>query len=249
MPDGNLPNFLDSELTSLEERFLKRFAILNNLSYSERIQLATELDFFKVLESSGLTKVVEKIEKEYSGIIKDLASFKTQGISALTLQDLDLVLQLDQRSLLRSAESYASQFQSRLIKGFISGEDTTEIEKDLRNIGLRTNQTISAINTARDQFNAVAVAKLFEDEPETRFKLSGPLDPKTRCSCKAVLTKQPKTGFTKAEIDKGAWHKIALANCADYAKQVAEGKPKYNFVNRGGYSCRHFVEIVEDANN
>ncbi|KAF0146808.1 MAG: hypothetical protein FD143_3235, partial [Ignavibacteria bacterium] len=172
MPDGNLPNFLDSELTSLEERFLKRFAILNNLSYSERIQLATELDFFKVLESSGLTKVVEKIEKEYSGIIKDLASFKTQGISALTLQDLDLVLQLDQRSLLRSAESYASQFQSRLIKGFISGEDTTEIEKDLRNIGLRTNQTISAINTARDQFNAVAVAKLFEDEPETRFKLS-----------------------------------------------------------------------------
>ncbi|KAF0153363.1 MAG: hypothetical protein FD188_3382 [Ignavibacteria bacterium] len=130
MPDGNLPNFLDSELSALEERFLKRLAMFDNLSYSEKIQLATELDFFKELESAGLTKVVDKIELEYSGIIRDLASFKTQGITALTLQDLDLVLQLDQRSLLRSAESYASQFQSRLIKGFIAGEQANEIEKD-----------------------------------------------------------------------------------------------------------------------
>lgn len=245
MPDSQLPNFLDSDLVALEERFIKVLKQFDNLSQVEKIQIAAELDFFGELESAGLTRVLQKLNSEYAGIIRELAGYKSQGISALTLQDLELLVEADTDSLLRSAQSYSSQFRSRLIKGFISGEQTQDIEKDLRNIGLAKNQTISAINTARDQFNAVAVAKLFEDEPETRFKLSGPLDIKTRCSCRAVLTKQPKEGFTKSEIDKGAWHKIALANCADYAKQVAEGKPKYNFVNRGSFGCRHFVEIVE----
>jgi len=245
MPDSSLSNFLESDLVALEERFIKVLKQFDNLSQVERIQLAAELDFFGELESAGLTRALQKLNSEYAGIIRELAGYKAQGISALTLQDLELLVEADTDSLLRSAQSYSSEFRSRVVAGFIAGEDTSEIESDLQNIGLSKRERISAINTFRDRFQAVAVAKLFEDEPETRFKLSGPLDIKTRCSCRAVLTKQPKEGLTKSEIDKGAWHKIALANCADYAKQVAEGKPKYNMVNRGGYSCRHFIEIVE----
>jgi len=241
-----LENFLESDLIGLEQAFIKRLRMFNNLSQIEKIQLAAELDFFKELESAGLSNVVQKLSGEYGGIIREIATIKKVGISATSLLDLELLLEADTESLLRSAQSYASQFKSRLIRGFIAGEDTDDILNALGDIGLKNNQTIAAINTARDQFNAVAVGKLFEDEPETRFKLNGPNDIKTRCECRAVLTKQPKEGLTQDEINKGAWHKIAMANCPEYAKRFSEGKQlKYNLVNRGGYNCRHFVEIVE----
>jgi hypothetical protein len=243
MPESN---FLEKEIGQLEERFIGRLKLFDNLSRSQQIQLAYETDFFAELEKLGLTRILQKLNLEYGSILKDIAKYKTSGISALTYQDLDSIMQLDAESILRRAQAYAVEFKSSLIKGFVAGEDTDAIRSRITDIGLKTNWTISAINTAKDQFNSVALSKLFEDEPERRFKLSGPFDAKTRCECKAVLTFQPKNGFTKKEIDEGAWHKIAIQHCAKYNERFLEGKQaKYGFINRAGFGCRHFEEVVE----
>jgi hypothetical protein len=80
------------------------------------------------------------------------------------------------------------------------------------------------------------MANLFQDSPDVRFKLAGPVDNRTRCQCKAVMMYQPKNGLTKKEIDEDAWTRLALERCPKF-----EGK--YTFVNRGGFNCRHFIQI------
>lgn len=229
---------LEDELKQLEERFLSVLKQFDRLSQVEKIQLAAQLDFFKELEDLGLTKIIGVLERDYAQTLSELGKQKLGGISPTTYQDLEMLLELDADSILRRAQAYSSEFKSALIKGFVAGEDTETIRLRLGDIGLASNQTIAAINTARDEFNATALSKLFEDEPETRFKLSDfPLDDRTRCSCRAVITHQPEEGWTKEEIDNGAATKIALKYCPKF-----EGK--YGFVNRGGFNCRHVWEIV-----
>jgi hypothetical protein len=240
--------YLESEIKTLEERFLLRVKAFmqGKLNRVEKIALFAELDLFQELQEAGLTKVVSKLEKDYIGIIESIAKNKTGGITALTLNDLQTLAIIDAESILRSAEAYSLQFKSSLLKGLVGGETEKEIIARLGEVPLRANQTIAAVSTARDQFEAASVGKIFEDEPDTKFKLAGPVDGKTRCECKAVMLTQPKEGYTKKEIDKGAWHKLAMEVCPDYNKRIAEGKQqKYGFVNRGGFSCRHRIEIVE----
>lgn len=240
MIDGRINNFLEGELEDLERLFRSRVAeyLRGGLTDVERIRLVAELDFFAELQANGLSDIIGRLEDEYAGIIQSLIKTPLGGISAFTLNDLELIVRLDAESILRSAEQFSSQFKSRLLKAFIAGEDTFDIIKNGQDFGLRTNQLVAAINTSRDQFQATALSKLFEDEPETRFKLSDfPFDDRTRCSCRAVITHQPEEGWTKEEIDNGAATKIALKYCPKF-----EGK--YGFVNRGGFNCRHVWEIV-----
>jgi hypothetical protein len=82
------------------------------------------------------------------------------------------------------------------------------------------------------------MANLFQDSPDVRFKLAGPVDNRTRCQCKAVMMFQPKDGLTKKEIDEDAWTKLALEHCLKFIN-------KYTFVNRGGFNCRHFIQIAK----
>ena len=232
-----MDGFLESELQQLEDRFLSRVKIFNQLSQTEKINLAIETDFFAELERLGLTRVLQKLQSEYAGIVGEITKLKPGGIEPIQYVELQTLMDLDTESLLNTARSYSSQFKSSLLKGLVSGESTSDIVSRLGDIGLKTNQTIAAVTTAKDEFNAASMAKVFEDSPDTRFKLAGPLDDRTRCQCKAVMLDQPKNGFTKAEIDEGAWTKIALSLCPKF-----DGK--YTFINRGGYNCRHFIQIA-----
>ena len=51
------------------------------------------------------------------------------------------------------------------------------------------------------------------------------------------MINQSKEGYTKAEIDLGAWTKIAKQHCPKF-----EGT--YTFTFRGGFNCRHYPEII-----
>lgn len=247
MPE-TVNGYLENELATLEERFLTRVKayLRGNLNQTEKIALFAELDFFQELQDAGLTKIISKVEKDYFGLIESISKNAIGGITAPTLNDLSVLVSLDAQSILRSAEAYSYQFKSTLIKGMVAGEGYKEIVKRLADLPLKTNNIIAAVTTAKDEFEATSLGKIFEDEPDTKFKLVGPLDARTRCECKAVLTNQPKSGWTKDEIDKGAATKIALANCSSYAERTAEGKARpYSFVIRGGFSCRHRWEIIE----
>lgn len=236
MPE--LSNFLEKELKDLEQKFLDAISMFDNLSEQEKIQLAYQVDLFQELQDLGLSDVIDKMLKEYAGILDDLLDKKEIGIGALRLTDLENIANLDAATILGKAEAYSKEFKSALVKGFLSGQSTNEIRERLGSIGLASNQTIAAINTARDEYHSTSLAKLFEDEPATRFKLSDfPLDDRTRCSCKSVILNQPKEGWTKEEIDNGAATRIARKYCPKF-----EGE--YSFVNRGGYNCRHNWEII-----
>lgn len=243
--------FLEDELSALEERFLRQINRFSKLSQSGRISLALQFDFFGEMQRQGLTNIIEELQSDYGGILKNLAQYKPSGISPITYQELQTIMELDSQSLLRSAASYSAQFQSSLIKGFISGEEMDVIADRLSNIGLLRNQVISVITTARDQFFAVSTAKVFEDEPERRFRLEGVVDDRIRCACKGVMLYQPKTGYTLDQINKGAWTVLAKRGCLEFGQSRSERQyinlylgGKYTFVNRGGYNCRHYPEPV-----
>ena len=106
--------------------------------------------------------------------------------------------------------------------------------------GFRYNWNITALTTAEDEFHSIATAKIWEDEPEAHFRLEGALDDRTRCECRAVMRNQPKGGWTKKEIDKGAATKIAEQFCPD----VKPESQKYTWRFRGGFNCRHRWEVV-----
>ena len=242
MPDGNVPNFLEPELDQLEVDFLARIRLYINHSRTDLGRLIAEIDFFKELQEAGLVDVIGKVEKEYAGIIDSIIKDADKlhiGISGTTLRELDVLMNLDAENILNSAKTYSNQFKSGFIKGIISGQSTGEIVSGLSTIPLKTNQLIASVNTARDEFHAASMADLFSDSPEIRFKLQGPVDNRTRCQCKAVMMFQSKDGFTKQEIDEGSWTRIAKEHCPKF-----EGE--YTFVNRGGFNCRHWIQIARE---
>jgi hypothetical protein len=51
------------------------------------------------------------------------------------------------------------------------------------------------------------------------------------------MINQPIEGFTKDQIDMGAWTDIAAEFCPSF-----EGE--YTFILCGGFGCRHWVQIV-----
>ena len=230
------PGFLESELQQLEDRFIAQLKMFDDLSNAERISLAVQEDFFERLQKLGLSHILQQLQFEYADIIKEIATYKPEGIAPIQYEELQTLTDLDTRSLLGQAQSYSSQFQSSLIKGFVAGETTEQVASRLDSIGLTSNQTIAAITTARDQFQASVMAHVFSDSPEVKFVLAGPVDAKTRCQCKAIMTHQPKDGLTKEEIDGGAWTRLAKEHCPKFTGD-------YTYVGRGGYNCRHFIQI------
>jgi hypothetical protein len=244
-------NFLESELDKLEADFIKRINLFlkGGLRNIDLVQLYAELNLFEELNESGLNKVVDKLKSEYAGIVENIIGKVEQkglGISGLSVDELETIINLRADELLGRANAYALEFKSGLLQGFASGLTDDEIISKLQsNIPLKSNQLIAAVNTARSEFQATSVLKLFEDNPDTRFKMNHIIDDRTRCQCKAVALYQPKAGFTRAEIDAGAWTKIAEQHCPSYAKSLGEGKAQpYNLVNRGGFNCRGVINIV-----
>lgn len=239
MLSETLNGFLEKELKGLEEAFLSRIKRLSkeNLSQIEIIKLANELDLFNELQDLGLTKIIQKLDEEYSSIVESLLDQNKAGTAGLNIEQLKIIARLDAESLLGRAEAYANQFKSKWLKGLLAGEDTATIADSLEDIGLRSNQVISAITTAKDEFNAIATATIFENDPEQRFVLAGPFDKRTRCQCRAVLDFQPEEGLTKQEIDEGAWTRLAKEHCPKF-------KGEYTWTFRGGFNCRHYPEPV-----
>lgn len=250
-------DFLDAELTKLESDFRSKInTFLNsNLSQVDLVTLMAEIDFFKELQDAGLSDIINKVESEYVGIldkvIKDARNLGV-SISGLNLDALDTIMGLDADNILNSAKNYSNQFKAEIIKGALTGLTTNEIVASLDNIPLKTNQLVAAVNTAKDEFQAASMAKVFEDDETVRFKLAGPVDNRTRCVCLGVMEFQSDSGYTRKEIDEGAWSKLAEKGCEEFGRSPSQREyltkylgGNYSFVKRGGFNCRHFIQIAE----
>ena len=231
---------LSQNLDALEIAFINRVRRYSTTRYIDQIRLAAELDFFKELQAAGLSNVLNELEQGYADIIKDIAKQRVKGIDPLSLEELQTISDLDVRSVLRSGQQYADQFQSRMLKGLIAGEDIKTMLSDFNIPGFKYNWNITALATAEDEFHSIATAKIYEDEPNARFELVGVKDNRTRCECLAVLDHQPESGWTKKEIDNGEATKIVK----QYCPKVKPESQKYTWRFRGGFNCRHRWAVI-----
>lgn len=232
----NISDQFIGDLEKMQEQFIRRIEQLlkGRLDDITLAQLSAEIDFFAELNALGYETKLDEYLKGYDEIIKqvhkDALARGLSGIVGTTAADLDILATNETLFLLDKGRLYTQQFKNAIFRGVIGGETIGEILPALRNIPLTDAQLTTGVSTGITRFQASAVAKVFEESPEQRFVLEGPLDGKTRDTCRNLLEKQPESGHTKAEIDEGAWTSLA--------------KGTYGFIDRGGFNCRHFIGVL-----
>lgn len=214
---------MEELLKQIEQQVISKVKGINiaTLTDIELAQLFSEIEFLSANASDIMTGQYANTLNE----ILEKASKKGLTFAATSENLISQIIELDTAALAGRAAEYSKTIQSRILKGIVGGESVTQIAQGLEGIGLATNQTIALVNTSETQLRQIATAELYKDEPETRFILVGPLDEKTRDSCRNVLQGQPENGWTLEEIENGA------------ASQVAG--ETYTYLERGGFNCRH----------
>ena len=240
--------FID-DLDKLQEDFIKRIeqALKGDLSAAGIARLDAEIDFFQELRVLGFDDKLEEYLKGYDDVIREIHASATKrglsGIVGVTATDLEILADNEALFLLDKGRLYTQQFKNSVFRGIIGGETIGEILPSLRGIPLTDAQLTTGVTTGITRFHATATAKVFEESPDQKFVIAGPIDGKTRASCRAVLLNQPKKGFTKAEIDEGAWTRLAKQFMGGFQATPSEIKvvnnQGYTFIERGGFNCRH----------
>ena len=240
--------FID-DLDKLQEDFIKRIeqALKGDLSAAGIARLDAEIDFFQELRVLGFDDKLEEYLKGYDDVIREVHRDATKrglsGIVGVTATDLEILADNEALFLLDKGKLYTQQFKNTIYRSIIGGETIGEILPTLRAIPLTDAQLTTGVTTGITRFNAVATAKVFEESPDQKFVLAGPLDGKTRASGRAVLLNQPKEGFTKAEVDGGSWTRLAKQFMGGFQPTPSEIKfvetNGYTFIERCGFNCRH----------
>jgi hypothetical protein len=239
MSDTNEKDFLIEELLLLESNI---FLFLNRLLSANRNNalIIFSTDFNQLLNDAGLNKVVNKLEGEYTKIVsKDADIAKSLNVTIpRNLDALQFLMETDADILLNDTKNFTNQLKKKVLTGFADNLSSSQILSLMSETKLTQPQLLATLNTAQSQFRAASMATLFQDAPEVRFRLAHVMDNRNRCQCRAVYLNQNREGYTKAEIDKGAWTKLAREFCPKF-----DGE--YSFINRGGWNCRGFIQVVK----
>lgn len=223
MPDP-VDRFM-SQIVNIEKQLLddlKKIAKgLDKLTDAELVNVARELDFFQELLDRGYTQAVNGLMDAYEGQIENIAEEAVKrGIVTVkgpTVEQLQLLQDLEAENLLGKATQYANELKDGLFKGIVAGERPSEIVSRLaETVNLETHQLNVSVHDGFRQFDDLARHKVFEGE-EVRWTYVGPLDDVTRPECQATLDGEPEKGYSEAEVN-------------------ASLTP---FGVRGGFNCRH----------
>ena len=245
-----------ADLDKIESDLIKRIEIALKRGYFTDVELSqilSELDFYQELNNLGYSTKLEKYFENFDQILLDInkqaQARGLAGITGVAARDLDTLINVKASELLGKANQYALQLRSKLAENIIAGTPVKQIVESLKQIPLKDYQLTVAVNSGIAEFERTATAKAFEESPEQRFLLYGPLDDRTRASCQAVLEYQDKKGYTKKEIDEGAATKLVKEHAEEFAvnkkgdiipsalEQALENE--YSFHGCGGFNCRH----------
>ena len=214
-----------SQIRNIENKLLDDLKAIakgmDKLTDTELVAIARELDFFQELLDRGYTNAVNGLMEAYEGKIEDIYKEATKrGIATIqsaTIEQIQLLQDLEAESLLGKATTYANDLKDGLFKGIVSGESPSQIVARLGDtIKLETHQLNVAVQDGIRQFDDVARHKVFENE-DVRWTYVGPLDATTRDVCRQTIANEPAKGYTEAEVN-------------------SSGTP---FGVRGGFNCRH----------
>mgnify|MGYP004451555437 CR=1 FL=1 len=220
---GKLETALFADLGKIAQR-------LDRLSDTELINMIRELNFFQELLDRGYTEAVNGLMDAYEGKLSVIAEeARKRGIGTIkgaTVQQLELLQELDTRALLGNANAFANTLTEGLFSGIIAGESPSSIVTRLaETINLQTHQLNVAVHDGFRKFDDIARHKVFEGE-DVRWTYVGPMDELTRDVCANTILNEPSTGYTESEAS-------------------ASDTP---FGERGGFNCRHSWRIYESPN-
>lgn len=228
MPDP-VDRFM-SQIVNIEKRLLddlKRIAKgLDKLTEAELVNVMRELDFFQELLDRGYTNAVNGLMDAYEDQLENIASEAARrGIRAVkgpSVEQLQILQDLEAEKLLGKAASYANDLKDGLFKGIVAGDRPSQIVNRLaETVNLETHQLNVAVHDGIRQFDDLARHKVFEGE-DVRWTYVGPLDDVTRDVCQATIDSEPAKGYTESEVN-------------------ASLTP---FGERGGFNCRHSWMVV-----
>ena len=214
-----------NQIQGIEKRLLNDLKMIakrmDKLSDTELVSIAKELDFFQELLDRGYTNAVNGLMEAYEGQVEEVAKEAARrGIKTVrgaTVEQLQLLQDLEAESLLGKATTYANDLKDGLFKGIVSGESPSSIVARLKDtVKLETHQLNVAVQDGIKQFDDVARHKVFEGE-DVRWTYVGPLDSDTRDICRDTIENEPKKGYTEAQV-----------NASDTPFGV-----------RGSFNCRH----------
>ena len=214
-----------NQIQNIEKRLLDDLKMIakrmDRLTDSELVAIAKELDFFQELLDRGYTNAVNGLMGAYEGQVEEVAKEAARrGIKTVrgaTVEQLQLLQDLEAENLLGKAATYANDLKDGLFKGIVSGERPSQIVARLaETINLKTHQLNVSVHDGIKQFDDLARHKVFEGE-DVRWTYVGPLDATTREECQSTLSGEPTKGYTEAQVN-------------------ASATP---FGSRGGFNCRH----------
>lgn len=193
---------------------------LNQLSDTELINIIREVNFFQDLLDRGYADAVNGLIDSYgdnlSKIVKEARKRGIRDIGGATVSQLELLQELDTRTLLGNASSFSERLTNELFSGIVSGEGISSIVNRLSETKLLPHQLNVAVYDSFKQFDDLARYKVFEGADVT-WTYIGPIDDRTREVCRKTIENEPKSGYTEE-------------------KAASSDTP---FGVRGGFNCRH----------
>jgi len=230
------------ELKDLQMGLFKKieniFKVRTQLTDTEVMLLAKEIDFFDQLERMGYNKILIRMQGQYEDEVAQI--FSSLGASRMSRIPMDAVRVMDDLIafemdyLADSVKVYAKDLKRAMLRGIATGQSDRVIIESMKiqfgaGKGISGREAQSLLGDAFARFSNSTQAKAFEQFPEQKFIYVGPNDAVTRDACQRVLSgSMSNNGFTLQEIN-------GLANGSDF----------FGFSDRGGYNCRHdWVPII-----
>ena len=197
---------------------------LGTMTDTELIVAMGQLNLFNEIVQQGYGDALNGLERDYEKLLaKAVAEANRRGVTALSgagLQGLETLKDLNTEQLLGSASAYSNRLTTSIFQNLYAGVSVNDTIKALEGIGLADYQLNTATYTSIKTFDDTARYKVFEGQ-DVRWTYFGPLDSKTRDTCRATKENEPKGGYTE--------------------EQVLSSNTPFGF--RGGFNCRHSWEI------
>jgi len=197
---------------------------LGAMTDTELIVAMGQLNLFNEIVQQGYGDALNGLERDYEKLLaKAVSEANRRGVTALSgagLQGLETLKDLNTEQLLGSASVYSNRLTTSIFQNLYAGVSINDTIKALEGIGLADYQLNTATYTSIKTFDDTARYKVFEGQ-DVRWTYFGPLDSKTRDTCRATKENEPKKGYTE--------------------EQVLSSDTPFGF--RGGFNCRHSWEV------
>ena len=242
-------DFYSVEIKNLQKKLFdklkKAIPRLNELSDTQVISIAQEIDFFQELDELGYGTLLNKMNDAYEAEIirayKEVSRLRV-GVSATGAVIMDNLKGFELNYLSDSVREYADEIKVAMLRGIVTGESTDAIITNMFNEfgpGKRIGsaRSVALVNDAFARFSNATRLKAYEQFPETKFDYVGPTTGNIRDACSEVKRYVAKNGpLTLAEI----------RNLRDIIGVQKDGSEFFGFSDRGGFNCRHdWVSVIE----